>query len=272
MTAATARESVNIVIGGTGIEVISGDAGFLEMLHRQYADFVARDACPSIRLEIDVTAGPEAADAVDDDAELRVRREGNCWNLSRGDFEARYDPGIRRGVVRQSANRHSIDSVIRIIHTLTLANDCGFLLHSASAIRNGRAFLFAGRSGAGKTTLSRHVPPDACLLSDEVSYVRKSGAEFQAWGTPFTGELGTPGANRAAPIEALCFLRQAAENRLVAIGEPEALQLLLTNVLFFAHDAELVARVFDSAGEFVARTKAFRLEFTPGDRAWELVR
>ena len=83
---------------------------------------------------------------------------------------------------------------------------------------------------------------------------------------------GTPGVNRSAPVEALCFLRQATENRLVAVEEPEALRLLLTNVLFFANDPELVKRVFESASEFVAAVKTFYLDCIPGDRVWELIR
>ena len=63
--------------------------------------------------------------------------------------------------------------MLRIVHTLVLARQGGFLLHSASAIRNGKAFLFAGVSEAGKTTISRLAPPDATLLTDEISYVRK---------------------------------------------------------------------------------------------------
>jgi hypothetical protein len=177
--------ATNIVIGGTGIEVASSRADFLAMLDRQYADFSSSVANSSIRLTVDVI--DQTADS-DVDEDLRVQREAGCWNITRGDFEARYDPIHRCGTVRQNVNRHSIDSVIRIIHTLALASEGGLLLHSASAIRNGSAFLFAGRSGAGKTTLSRHAPADACLLSDEVSYVRRSGEIFVAWGTPFTGE------------------------------------------------------------------------------------
>jgi hypothetical protein len=267
MTAAL--ESLNIVIGGLAIEVTASDAAFIEMLSGQYGEFVDSETRAAIRLEVDLTDEPVALDA---DADVQVSREAGIWKLSRGDFDARYDPVRRYGTVRQSANRHSIDSVIRIIHTLTLAQEGGFLLHSASAIRNGHAFLFAGRSGAGKTTLSRHAPGDAYLLSDEVSYVRKSGGVFLAWGTPFTGELGTAGVNCSAPVEALCFLRQATENRLVTVEEPEALRLLLANVLFFANDPELVRQVFESASEFVGAVKTFYLNCTPGDRVWELIR
>ena len=113
--------------------------------------------------------------------------------------------------------------MLRIVHTLVLARQGGFLLHSASAIRNGKAFLFAGVSDAGKTTISRLAPPDATLLTDEISYVRKqdvrkqmpaSTAVYVAFGTPFTGELAKLGENVSAPIAALYLLAKGAENRI----------------------------------------------------------
>jgi hypothetical protein len=268
MTAAQSVESLNVVIGGTGIEVTSVDEAFLRMLHRQYQEFIGPRSTGSIQLAVDLVPDSESPDA---DEDIEVRMAEGLWNITRGDFAARYDPARRRGTVRQNANRHSLDSVIRILHTLTLAPEGGFLVHSASAIRNGKAFLFAGRSGAGKTTLSRYAPDDACLLSDEVSYVGRSGDGFLAWGTPFTGELGTPGANRSAPVKALCFLQQAKENRMVAVGEKEALRQLLANVLFFANDPDLVRQVFDSTCEFVSSVETFRLDFAPGERVWDLI-
>lgn len=258
---------MNIVIGGTGIRVASTDTDFLAILGGQYADFIGPDSAVSIELNVKLVDDFGG----DSDADVAVSRHGECWQITRGDFDAHYNPASRRGAVTQSANRHSIDSVIRIIHSLALAPANGFLLHAASAIRNDRAFLFAGRSGAGKTTLARLVPSDATLLSDEVSYIRKSGDMFSAWGTPFTGELGTPGENTSAQIAALYFLNQASNNRLLPIGPAEALRLLLMNVLFFAHDPDLVGQVFDVASDFVASVPAFRLDFVPDTGVWDLI-
>ena len=94
--------------------------------------------------------------------------------MERGDFRARWDPRTGRGSVRQNANPYSLDSVLRILHSLILAERGGFLLHSASAICDGRAYLFSGVSGAGKTTMTRLAPPDITLLTDEISYLRPS--------------------------------------------------------------------------------------------------
>ncbi len=153
------------------------------------------------------------------------------------------------------------------------------LVHAASAIRNGRAFLFAGVSGAGKTTISRLAPADATLLTDEISYVRlsrgqgpgASGQSYLAYGTPFAGELAEPGENVHAPIGALYLLSQGPENRIEDVAKAEAVRALLESVLFFARDSELTGAVFQSACDFVQRVPVKRLTFFPDERVWELI-
>ena len=131
--------------------------------------------------------------------------------MERGDFRAEWEPSTGKGRIRQSANPYSIDAVLRIVHTLVLARQGGFLLHSASAIRNGKAFLFAGVSGAGKTTISRLAPADATLLTDEISYVRKQDEDYFAFGTPFTGELAKLGEIRRRHWRHFICWRRAGE-------------------------------------------------------------
>jgi hypothetical protein len=148
----------------------------------------------------------------------------------------------------------------------------GFQIHASSAIRGGRAFLFAGVSGAGKTTTVRLAPPDAIVLTDEISYVRRSESGYRAYGTPFAGELARSGANVSAPVQRICLLKQSLENRLRPVRRSEAIRALMRHVLFFAQDNEIVERVLDSVVQFASGVEVMEMEFTPDYRAWELVR
>ena len=258
----------NIVIGGTAIRLLADDPGFVQILRQRFGNFMTAAAPAPIEFTVELIEPVE----VSEDVELEVRRDNGQWILDRGDFRAVYDPAARTGTIRQSANPFSIDSVIRIVHSLVLAEESGFLLHSASALHNGRAFIFAGPSGAGKTTISRLAPADVSLLTDEVSYIRKSDeGRFMAWGTPFAGELGIPGKNERAPVESLFFLEHAAHNRIEKLPPQEALRCLMRDILFFALDPVLVARVFDTASEFLASVDVFRLQFLPDQRVWEMI-
>jgi hypothetical protein len=269
LTTEVERLSVVIEIGDMPVRVNTTDPGFLRILHDRYSGFLNEsEDVGREEIEFDVDIIPPFAVP---DANVRVTQHRGHWSLEAGDFHAEWNPAARTGRIRQTANPYSIDAVLRIVHTLVLARQGGLLLHSASAIRNGKAFLFAGVSGAGKTTISRLAPPGVTLLTDEISYVRKRGAGYTAFGTPFTGELAKLGENVSAPIAALYLLAQGPENRIDPVEPAEAARSLLANVLFFAEDEELVQATFHSAFEFVSRVPVSRLTFVPDAGVWELI-
>jgi hypothetical protein len=258
---------VVIEIGGIPIALQTTDAEFVSLLKGRYGDYMKSGARSDFSFRVDLIS-PDALNPEDDAA---VWFEKGEWRLERGDFRATWSQSTRQGIIRQSANPYSIDSVLRITHTLLLARTGGFLLHASSAIRNGKAFLFSGLSEAGKTTIARLAPSDVALLTDEASYVRRVDDQYVAYGTPFAGELGQPGKNVSAPIAAVYLLEKAMENRIVSIEPASAIRRLLRNILFFAHDAELVSLVFESACAFVAAVPVYQLSFFPDERVWDLI-
>jgi hypothetical protein len=266
-SALSSKQGITVEIGGIPILLKTGDANFRAMVQKRYAGFLNPPATPAYEFEIQLR--PEGLPPRDD---VQVSTGGSVWRIERGDFCAEFDSRSRRGWVWQSANPYSLDALLRIVHSLVLADEGGFLVHAASGVRHGRAFVFAGVSGAGKTTMTRLAPPDATLLTDEISYIRRNGNGYQAYGTPFTGELGRPGANLKAPLAALYFLEQGPDNSIVPASEPDAAHALMRNILFFAHDPELVSRVFEAALELVSRVPVAHFVFAPDERAWELIR
>jgi hypothetical protein len=262
-------KAVVIGIGGMAIALHTQDPSFRKLLENRYAGFTETSSAPQYEFDIDLIDPAESSHA---DEDVKVTLQAGRWLLQRGDFRAEWDSTAGRGHIRQSRNPYAIDSVLRIVHTLILAKQGGFLVHAASAIRGGSSFLFAGVSGAGKTTISRLAPSDATLLTDEISYVRRDGNAYRACGTPFAGELARVGENQSAPLSALFQLEKGPENRIESVAPLEAVRMLLRNILFFAEDAELVNLVFRSACEFVERVPVRRLIFVPDERVWEMIR
>jgi hypothetical protein len=267
---ATSTQDVSVEIGGMPILLRSTDRDFRALVENRYSAYLRPPAASSFAFDVEVC--PDHLLPNDDgENHLCVWKENGKWWLERGDFQAYLDPAARSGRILQSVSPYAIDSVLRIVHTLIQAAQGGFLLHGASAIRNRRAFLFSGVSGAGKTTISRLAPADAILLTDEISYIRRDENGYTGCGTPFAGELARPGESATAPIEHLFFLAKGTQNRIDPIAPADALRMLLRNILFFADDADLVGMVFRSAMEFLGRVPASRLTFYPDQRVWDLI-
>jgi hypothetical protein len=266
-TVAAPAHTIVIEIGEVPVLVRTDSPEFLQMLEVRYSGFIRPDASPVF--EFDVELVPPGK--ITDEDDIAVRFHSGRWLIERGDLRAEWDAASRRGRIRQSANPYSIDSALRIIHTLILARQGGLLVHAASAVRNGKAFLFAGVSGAGKTTISRLAPGDVTLLTDEISYLRRNGHGYVAHGTPFAGELAKVGENIRAPLAALYLLHQGPRNSVEPVSTGDAARALLENILFFAHDPELVNLVFDTACDLVRHVPVYRLTFVPDSRVWELI-
>lgn len=305
---------LTIEIGEIPILVRTDSIDFANLLENRYAEFVTpgeRHGVMELKIEFVKDFGDRNSGfGKDGDRDVSARVESGRWVIERGDFRAEWDPQCNRGCVIQRANPYAIDAVLRILHSLILARTGGFLVHAASAVRNGRAFVFAGVSGTGKTTLARLAPRDVALLTDEISYISpgsrtqtpRPGARspepkpsiarseskigdsdpqnpipksvapaFQAFGTPFAGELACIGRNVRAPLGSLFLLEQGLENRIEALSEAEAARELLRHVLFFARDEELVRILFQTVLDFVTRVPVRRLVFARDPRVWELI-
>lgn len=258
---------VDIGVGGIQTRLHCADAEFLDSLDGKYAGFLGNVENPDYRFEVQLHPASEVVP----DEDVHVHREGARWCMRRGDFRAEWDPESREGWIRQTANPYSLDSVLRIVHTLVLAREGGRLMHASSAVRNGRAFLFSGVSGVGKTTMASLAPPDVKLLTDEMSFVRREEGGYFAYGTPFAGDLARPGENIRAPLDTIYLLRQGPENRIEDLDMAEAVRGILANTLFFAQDPELVQAVFAGAVELAAGVPVKRLTFLPDARVWELI-
>ena len=265
---------LDVRIGGISVRLRAASAEFNTLMVDRFRGFIGSVDTPDYIFDVDIlpfTYTPDAPDELSD-IEVSVRREDEGWHLLRGDFEARWDPATRHGTARLRANPYALDSVLRILHTVLLAEQGGMLMHASSVVlADGRAFVCTGVSGAGKTTISRLVPPGAHILTDEMSFIRREADGYYAYGTPFAGELATPGENIRAPLAGVFLLAQGPDNRIDDLSPAEAIRAVMTNILYFAKDKALTAKVFDNAIALAACIPVRRLTFFPDARVWDMI-
>jgi hypothetical protein len=260
--------AIAIEIGGLPIIFHLTEPDFARLLTQRYAHFLAEPATGALRFDVTITAMTPGG--MDDGVE--VQRVGGSWRASRGDFEASWEIATGHGELRQSLNPWSFDSVLRVVHSLMLAERGGFLLHAASGISNSRAFLFCGVSGVGKSTIMRVAPADVVRLTDEISYVRKVEDRYLAFGTPFSGELEISGVNASAPIAALHFLAKGLADHVGAITFESAARRLLRNILFFSNEPQLSTLILGNACDFLESVPFGELTFRPQVEVWRLMK
>lgn len=259
---------LSLAIAGLCTRILTDDAHVANVVKDRYAGFLT-EGDPDWRIRIDV--GPTGPDPSAQD--VVVRRDGGParFLVTRADFRGSVDLQTRRGTLTVATpDEVSVDTFLRILYSLALVEAHGLVLHAASLVRNGRAYLFCGPSGSGKTTVAR-LSPDATLLSDELSIVRTREGHAAAYGTPFWGELARGGEDRSAPLSGIYFLHKGDRHAVEAIRPRRALEQLLPNVLFFAKEAELTARVLGISADLLEAVPCFALSFRPDPGFWEVI-
>ena len=142
------------------------------------------------------------AEALDDFRRYEILfDEGNwCWL-----WNSRPGPGNGRALELPSP-------LSQLLILPALARVDGFLLHACGAIVNGRALVFPGHSGDGKTTLARMLAAEGLeILSDERIAIRKQNGIFMVYGTPWPGE-GNVVSSAAYPLAGVFVLRKARQH------------------------------------------------------------
>ena len=104
----------------------------------------------------------------------------------------------------------------------------GALLHAAMVVRpDGQGLLLAGRSGAGKTTLSALCADKGwTILNDDRALIYTDGGKWLASGTPWHGS-GKYAEPRTVPLSGIYFLAQSETNRVEELSRKDVLADLL---------------------------------------------
>jgi hypothetical protein len=156
---------------------------------------------------------------------------------------------------------YPLDQVLLMYY---LAQREGALLHAAGLCFHDRGYIFPGKSGAGKSTISRQLAElnEYNILSDDRIIIRKSNDTFKAFGTPWPGEAGIA-INESAPLSGIFFISQASYNRIEEIKPQKALENLLPVVSIPWYDKEVMIKILDFCEDLISNVPVYELYFKP---------
>lgn len=146
----------------------------------------------------------------------------------------------------------------------------GLLIHSSCVIEDDRAHIFAGQSGAGKSTAARMSQPRD-LLSDEATIARITPNEIKVFNSPFRSEINTKGQKECAPLASIQILHQALQNNRVDLRKADAFVHLMDKIFYWSHNPEETKKIMGLLKMLVDRVPVYELYFRKDDTFWELI-
>lgn len=142
----------------------------------------------------------------------------------------------------------ALSSLIRTTYAQAILYHNAISIHASAVHNDGRAYLFMGKSGTGKSTHSalwmEHIP-DTELLNDDNPTIRFREGKAYAYGTPWSGKTACY-KNQAFPIGGMARLRQAPENRFDKLEGIDAFISLYPGCSVITHDEHLRNRLYDT--------------------------
>ncbi len=136
-----------------------------------------------------------------------------------------------------------------------------FFFHGASFIWNGKAYIFTGKSGVGKTTMLKHwmdlYPEEIEIINGDKPIIELKNSVFTVYPSPWTGKEGWSG-NRPADLAGIICLEQGKENRFFRLNKKDAVFPVFLQFLYISSDKESVDLVCDYERELITNVPVWK--------------
>jgi hypothetical protein len=248
--------SLTLQIAETRFAIKCDYAPFMDWLRKECGDFLVEGE-PHARINLKITLSSNSSDKF------------GCLR-TRGDNEDLFDALLRTS-----------DGSVQFRDTL---NSClgrctinkqppDLIMHASGVVYQGRAYVFTGPSGAGKTTVYDILAsnPALTMLHDEVIALSQKGDGFWAWNSPFRGRRLT-NVRLGAPLGAIFYLKQAPGNTCVRLSNARAVAILPETLRPIDFDIiEDKASFLNILFNLVERVPMYEFSFRPDFSFWQCI-
>ena len=166
----------------------------------------------------------------------------------------------------------ALSSMLRIVYSQAVLPHSAVSLHASVVVNDGKAVLFMGKSGTGKSTHSRlwleHLS-GTYLLNDDNPIVRLNDDEAMVYGSPWSGKTHCY-LNESAPVASFVRLKQAPYNEFAVKEDVDAFKALLPGCSVVRHDPMLHSSLCATLIALSSLTKVGELLCLPDKEAAEL--
>jgi hypothetical protein len=148
------------------------------------------------------------------------------------------------------------------------------LLHSSCMIRDGKGYVFTGKSGSGKSTVAS-LSEGVKVLNDEISVIDLARRPAMLHDAPFNGFFKEK-EEGSGPIDGIFLLKQAAFHRVARTMTAESIKTLAREIippmgLETPQSPKIYWEMLDIASRVAEKNDLFSLEFLPNPEFWDAI-
>lgn len=163
-----------------------------------------------------------------------------------------------------------INNAMMLLYAFCTACRRTLEMHASVVCKDGRGYLFLGKSGAGKSTHSRQwlkYLPGTHLVNDDNPIVRVcDDGSVRVYGSPWSGK--TPCyRNEDYPVGAFVRIRQCPENKVSRLGIVETYALVYSSSSGFKADPTMADGLHETLEKVVLSVPGYVLDCRPDEEA-----
>jgi hypothetical protein len=188
--------------------------------------------------------------------------------------EIRQENGLFRAAVKgmDTVRPYNFGLALWMIFGIAAVHHRTVSVHSSTIVYEGRAVMFLGESGTGKSTQTRLWTQNVAgaeILNDDSPFVNTERGTL-VYGSPWSGKANYY-RNEHYPIAAIVRLRQAPRNEIRRLSRLEAIGALLPSCTpAFAYDGHLSSLVHGIVSDVLSETPVYMLDCLPDAAAVRL--
>lgn len=266
--------SVSLVIAGICVRVACDDHRVSELLRRRYRDFLSNGQ-PYMQAVVRLSDRPGKSSLLN----AQIEFQDGVLQFAASGYQGIIDASAGRAELQLSSLRpvEEVEYFLRILYAVAAYENGGLLFHAAGVVKKGRAYLFFGHSGAGKTTAAR-LSQKFLVLNDDLLLLLPSPASSQdqlawsAYATPFWNPSQVRPAAASAPIAGLYRLVQDTQVYLEPMSKAQALAESIANLPVIPDDPGRNGGLIGRALSLLNAAPAYRLHFLPDDSFWNVIK
>jgi hypothetical protein len=252
-------------IGTHSVEFSTDQQEAVEFIEKTFSDYIRNKNEIDINIKIVLVYGSPFVDY-----DVTITKTNEKITFRRSDYLIETDHNYSSAIVfahNELALKHAL---MNLYSSYIVYHNWGLLMHSSCAIEDGKAHIFSGHSGAGKSTVAKLSRPRP-LLSDEATLVKITPVDIQIYDSPFRSEITESSPIYSVPLHSIQILYQSLQNNRTSLKKADALINLMDKIFYWAHNSEETKKVMKLLRILVDRVPTYDLYFKKDQTFWELI-
>lgn len=165
-----------------------------------------------------------------------------------------------------------LNNMLMLSFTFATIDKKSLMIHSSVAVLNGKAYMFLGKSGTGKSTHCRlwlKNFKNADILNDDNPILKFENGETVVYGSPWSGK-GAVYKNERYKVGGIARLAQAPYNKIERRTGAKAFALLYSSCSKLPWSEACMNALCATLSDIVGTTPIYYLECLPDDAAAQL--